>query len=50
MLQQIKRYYKLGFYKLKHIDRLLELGKITKEEYEEIVKQTEQEEVIEDER
>lgn len=41
MLQQIKRYYKLGFYKLKHIDRLLELGKITKEEYEEIIENEE---------
>ena len=37
MIEKIKRYYDLGIYKEKHIHRLLELGKITQEEYEEII-------------
>ena len=37
MFEKIKRYYQIGIYKDKHIKRLFELGKITKEEYEEIM-------------
>lgn len=37
MIEKIKRYYDLGIYKEKHIHRLLELNKITQEEYEEII-------------
>ena len=37
MIEKIKRYYVLGIYKEKHIHRLLELNKITQEEYEEII-------------
>lgn len=37
MIEKIKRYYVLGIYKGKHINRLLELNKITQKEYEEII-------------
>lgn len=37
MIEKIKRYYVLGIYKEKHINRLLELNKITQEEYDEII-------------
>ena len=38
MFEKIKRYYELGFYQKKHLDRLLDAGALTVEEYDEILK------------
>ena len=37
MFEKIKRYYELGFYKEKHLAKLLSVGAITQEEYGEII-------------
>lgn len=36
MFDKIKRYYELGLYKEKHLDKLLAVGAITEDEYNEI--------------
>ncbi len=38
MFEKIKRYYKIGIYKEKHLLKLLEKKAITQEEYQEIKK------------
>lgn len=47
MIEKIKRYYDLGIYKEKHIHRLLELSKITLDEYREIIGDESNEESME---
>ena len=47
MIDKIKRYYDLGIYKEKHIHRLLELNRITQEEYDEIIGDVSNEESME---
>lgn len=37
MFEKIKRYYELGFYKKKHIDKLYEKEILTEEQYNEIL-------------
>lgn len=37
MFEKIKRYYELGYYKKIHIDKLYEMEKLTKEQYDEIL-------------
>lgn len=36
MFEKIKRYYKMGLYKEAHIQKLLSVGAISQEEYNEI--------------
>ena len=36
MIEKIKRYYDLGIYKEKHLQKLLEKNVITQKEYEQI--------------
>ncbi len=39
MFEKIKYYYKSGFYKLFHMDKLLAVGVISPQEYDNIVKE-----------
>ena len=38
MFDKIKRYYDLGYYQKKHLDKLQEAGALTQDEYDEILK------------
>ena len=39
MFEKIKHYYKSGFYKTFHMDKLLSVGVISQQEYDDIVKE-----------
>ena len=39
MFEKIKKYYDLGFYKESHLKKLLSVGAITQDEYDEITKE-----------
>ena len=36
MFEKIKKYYELGLYKDRHLEKLLEVGAITQDEFNEI--------------
>ena len=37
MFDKIRHYYQKGYYKQKHMDKLLEAGALTQDEYDEIL-------------
>ena len=39
MFEKIKKYYEMGLYKKVHIEKLLTVGAITREEYENLTKE-----------
>ncbi len=43
MFDKIKRYYEMGLYKTVHIEKLLSVGAITQAQFDEIVKENENE-------
>ena len=43
MFEKIKKYYDMGLYKEVHIRKLLSVGAISQDEYNEIVKENENE-------